>query len=123
MLREDSARFTVIYRLLLCTARDGGDFVLLGHDELGTSVFENAFRDQIVRSAAEGDLPEQDTERIILAAARVGQHVFALNVLNSPQEPIAVMRGLCTLQPWLRLDLEVSVVSVDCHEEVMQEAF
>jgi len=28
-------------------------------------------------------LPEQDTERIILAAARVGQHVFALNVLNN----------------------------------------
>ena len=40
-------------------------------------------RDQIARSAAEGDWPERDTERIILAAARVGQHVFALNVLNN----------------------------------------
>jgi hypothetical protein len=30
---------------------------------------------------------------------------------------------LCTLQPWLGLDLEVSVVGVDRHEEVMQEAF
>jgi hypothetical protein len=29
------------------------------------------------------DLPELGTERIILAAARVGQHVFALNVLNN----------------------------------------
>jgi len=27
------------------------------------------------------------------------------------------------LQPWLGLDLEVSVVGVDRHEEVMQEAF
>jgi hypothetical protein len=47
------------------------------------SVFESALKDQTVRSAAEGDWPEQDTERIILAAARVGQHVFALNVLNN----------------------------------------
>jgi hypothetical protein len=42
MLREDSARFTVIYRLLLRAARGGGDFALLGQDELGTSVFESA---------------------------------------------------------------------------------
>ena len=99
MLREDSARFTDICRLLLRAARaegigrdrlpdfldleDGGEFALLGQDELGTSVFENALRDQIARSAAEGDWPEQDTERIILAAARVGQHVFALNVLSN----------------------------------------
>ena len=99
MLREDGARFTDIYRLLLRAARaegidrdrlpdfldlgDGGEFALLGQDELGTSVFENAPRDQIARCAAEGDWPEQDTERIILAAARIGQHVFALNVLNN----------------------------------------
>jgi putative restriction endonuclease len=99
ILREDGARFTDIYRLLLRAARaegigrdrlpdlldleDGGEFALLGQDELGTSVFESALRDQIVRSAAEGDWPEQDTERIVLAAARVGQHVFALNVLNN----------------------------------------
>ena len=56
---------------------------LPGQDELGTSVFENALRDQIARSAAEGHWPEQDTERIILAAARVGQHVSALNVLSN----------------------------------------
>jgi putative restriction endonuclease len=99
MLREDGAQFTHIYRVLLHAARaegvdrtslpdfldleDGGEFALLGQDELGTSVFENALKDQIVRSAAQNDWPEQDTERIILAAARVGQHVFALNVLNN----------------------------------------
>ena len=99
MLREDSTRFTDIYRLLLRAGRaegidrdrlpdfldleDGGEFALLGQDELGTSVFESALRDQIARGAAEGDWPDRDTERIILAAARVGQHVFALNVLTN----------------------------------------
>jgi putative restriction endonuclease len=68
MLREDSARFTDIYRLLLRAARaegidrdrlpdfldleDGGEFALLGQDELGTSVFESALRDQIACGAA-----------------------------------------------------------------------
>ena len=99
MLREDGVQFTHIYRVLLRAARaegidrgslpdfleleDGGEFALLGQDELGTSVFENALKDQIARSVAENDWPAQDTERIILAAARVGQHVFALNVLNN----------------------------------------
>jgi putative restriction endonuclease len=99
MLREDSTRFTDIYRLLLRAARaegigrgrlpdfldleDSGEFALLGQDELGMSVFESALRDHIARGAAEGDWPDRDTERIILAAARVGQHVFALTVLTN----------------------------------------
>jgi putative restriction endonuclease len=99
MLREDTEHFTHIYRVLLRAARaegidrdslpdfldleDGGEFTLLGQDELGTSVFENALKDQIARSAAGNVWSGQDTERIVLAAARVGQHVFALNVLNN----------------------------------------
>jgi putative restriction endonuclease len=99
ILREDGAQFTHIYRVLLQAARaegidrarlpdfldleDGGEFALLGQEELGTSVFENALKDQIARSVAQHDWSEQDTERVILAAARVGQHVFALNVLNN----------------------------------------
>jgi putative restriction endonuclease len=99
MLREDTAHFTHIYRTLLHAARaegidqaslpdfldleDGEEFALLGQDELGTSVFENALKDQIMRAVAGNDLPELDTERIILAAARVGQHVFAVNVLTT----------------------------------------
>jgi putative restriction endonuclease len=99
MLREDSTQFADIYRVLLHAARaEGidraslpdfprargwGEFALLGQDELGTSVFENALKDQIARSVSENDWPAQDTERIILAAARVGQHVFALNMLNN----------------------------------------
>jgi putative restriction endonuclease len=99
MLREDRVRFTDIYRPLLHAARaagidrdrlpdfldleDGGEFALLGRDELGMSVFESVLRDQIARGAAEREWPAQDTERIILAAACVGQHVFALNVLTN----------------------------------------
>jgi hypothetical protein len=51
---------------------DGGELRLFGQDELGTSVFENALQDQLTRSAAEHTWSEQETERIILAAARVG---------------------------------------------------
>jgi putative restriction endonuclease len=73
MLREDSARFTDIYRLLLRAARaegigrdrlpdfldleDGGEFALLGQGELGTSVFESVLRDQTARRIAENDWP------------------------------------------------------------------
>jgi putative restriction endonuclease len=68
MLRKDSARFTDIYRLLLRAARaegidrdrlpgfldlaDGGEFALLGPDELGTSVFEIALRTKLPVAAA-----------------------------------------------------------------------
>src|ERR1019366_4801803 len=61
----------------------GGEFALLGQDELQTSVLEHAFQEQIARRASEGTWSEKQTEQIILAAARVGQHVFALNVLSN----------------------------------------
>jgi hypothetical protein len=44
---------------------------------------EQAFQDQIAQRASEGVWSEKQTEQIILAAARVGQHVFALNVLSN----------------------------------------
>jgi putative restriction endonuclease len=97
VLRDEPAHFTHIYRTLLTAARaegihadrlpdflgleHDGEFDLLGQDELGPSALENAFQDQIAKAAAEGTWTEQQTERILLAAARVGQHVFALNVL------------------------------------------
>lgn len=99
VLRDEPAHFTHVYRLLLNAARSegisadilpdflglehGGEFALLGQDELGPSALENAFRDQIAKAAADGIWTEQQTERILLAAARVGQHVFALNVLSN----------------------------------------
>ena len=99
VLRDEPAHFTHVYRILLTAARaagigpdrlpdflgleHGGEFVLLGQAELGPSALENAFAGQIAKAAAEGTWTEQQTERILLAAARVGQHVFALNVLTN----------------------------------------
>jgi putative restriction endonuclease len=99
MLRDDPARFTDVYRVLLSAARAegiaqdrlpdflgleyGGEFALLGQSELQTSVLERAFKAQIAQRVDEGVFSEKQTEQIILAAARVGQHVFALNVLSN----------------------------------------
>jgi putative restriction endonuclease len=97
MLRDDPARFSQIYRLLLHAARadgvgpgrlpdflgleQGGELTLLGQDELDLSVLEESFREQLERDAGHGGLSSRETERILLAAARVGQHVFAQQVL------------------------------------------
>ena len=99
ILRDDPARFTHIYRVLLSAARAegigedrlpdffgleyGGELALLGQDELQTSALEHAFQEQIARRVSEGTWSEKQTEQIILAAARVGQHVFALSVLTN----------------------------------------
>ncbi len=99
MLRDDPAHFTYVYRVLLSAARvedigedrlpdflgleHGGELDLLGQDELQTSTLEAAFKEQIAQRASEGVWSEKQTEQIILAAARVGQHVFAVNVLSN----------------------------------------
>jgi len=99
MLRDDPAHFTDVYRVLLTAARAegigqdrlpdflgleyGGEFALLGQNELQTSALERAFKAQIAQRVSEGVFSEKQTEQIILAAARVGQHVFALNVLSN----------------------------------------
>jgi putative restriction endonuclease len=97
MLRDDPARFSAIYRVLLQAARAegispdrlpdflgleyGGDLALLGQEELDISVLEAGLRDQINRQRGASVWSELETERILLAAARVGQHVFARQVL------------------------------------------
>lgn len=99
LLRGDPAQFTRTYQLLLQAARaegigagtlpdfldleHGSELVLLGQDELDLSVLEADLRDQIARHGAESAWSERDTERILLGAARVGQHVFALHVLRN----------------------------------------
>jgi putative restriction endonuclease len=97
-LRDDPARFSQIYRLLLRSARgegvgpellpdflgleQGGELALLGQDELDLSALEDSLREQLERDASDQDaLSVLETERILLAAARVGQHVFAQQVL------------------------------------------
>jgi putative restriction endonuclease len=97
ILRNDPARFSQIYRLLLHAARaegvkperlpdflgleHGGELTLLGQDELDLSVLEESSREQLERDAGHGAWSPLETERILLAAARVGQHVFAQEVL------------------------------------------
>ncbi|HUY51865.1 MAG TPA: HNH endonuclease [Streptosporangiaceae bacterium] len=99
MLRDDPARFTQTYRVLLHAARaegigpdqladflgleQGGELTLLGQEEIDVSVLESVLREQVARQAGESALSEQETERILMAAVRVGQHVFAQNVLHN----------------------------------------
>jgi putative restriction endonuclease len=110
-LRDDPARFSQIYRLLLHAARregvgperlpdflgleQGGELALLGQDELDLSVLEDSLREQLERDASDHDaLSVLETERILLAAARVGQHVFAQEVLKNCSRCV-----FCGLQP------------------------
>jgi putative restriction endonuclease len=97
MLRDDPSRFSRVYRVLLQAARGegigpgrlpdfpglehGGELVLLGQDELDISVLESALRDRLSRDGGDSVRSVLETERILLAAARVGQHVFAVQVL------------------------------------------
>ena len=57
-------------------------FALLGDNELGPRPGER-LRGPDRKAASEGKWTEQETERILLAAARVGQHLFAQNVLTN----------------------------------------
>jgi putative restriction endonuclease len=97
ILRADTARLSRMYRMLLHAARaegigadrlpdflgleDGGEFALLGQEEIDDSVLEAELRDRL----AGRDLGEkwtlQETERVLKAAARVGQHLFARTVM------------------------------------------
>jgi putative restriction endonuclease len=97
MLRDDPARFSRVYRVLLQAARaegvgsdrlpdflgleHGGELALLGQEELDISVLEASLRDQLSKHVGETGWSELETERILLAAVRVGQHVFAQQVL------------------------------------------
>ena len=97
MLRDDPVRFSRVYQVLLQAARaegigsdrlpdflgleHGGELALLGQEELDISVLEAAVRDQLSQYSGGTAWSELETERILLAAVRVGQHVFAQQVL------------------------------------------
>lgn len=90
-----------IYRLVLAAARDVGittqalpdflllehdtaDLLLLGQEELGQQDVEAAVQDSAERwSEQRIDLDNRVTERLLVAAARVGQHRFAGQVLRN----------------------------------------
>ena len=96
-LRDNPARFSRRYQMLLHAARaegigsdrlpdflgleNGGELALLGQEELNLSVVEEAMSGVITRMTARGDWPERETQQIVLGAVRVGQHVFARDVL------------------------------------------
>jgi putative restriction endonuclease len=97
ILRDDPAQFSRLYRVLLHAARAegigpsqlpdflgleaGGELALLGQEEIDISELEAELREQISRHPSQNGLTELETERILLAAARVGQHIFAQHVL------------------------------------------
>lgn len=97
-LRNDPQLFTAVYRSCLAGARAtgignldlpdfleveaGGEVQLLGQDELGPSVLELAVEEALEAFAGAG-YDERETERIALAAVRVGQHRFARDVLDN----------------------------------------
>ena len=111
MLRDDPARFSDIYRMLLYAARaegisparlpdflgleHGGELALLGQEELTISMLEAGLRDQISQHQGTSVWSELETERILLAAARVGQHLFARQVLANCGSQCV----FCGLQP------------------------
>jgi putative restriction endonuclease len=92
-LREQPTLFTHIYRVLLHAARaegigsdrlpdflgleDGGELELLGQEEL------SALNAEDLVGSGDEPIADPETERIMAAAARVGQHVFAQNVLRN----------------------------------------
>lgn len=99
-LRADPRQFSELYRMLIRSARgagigesvlpdflgleSGGALVLLGQEELDTSALEEDIERRLRARAADESVAEQrETERILLGAARVGQHLFATRVLRN----------------------------------------
>lgn len=98
-LREHPQRFIEVYRVMLASARaagfaaealpdfllleHGGDLVLLGQEELEPSTLERDLEALLREHHGESAADQRETERIYLGAVRVGQHVFATNVLRN----------------------------------------
>src|SRR6266487_4079937 len=100
-LLTEPGRLTALYQTIVAAARDSGvsaralpDFLaleqpgttllLLGQEELATADVEAAMEPSAGRWAAQrADLDENLTERLLVAAARIGQHRFARNVLDN----------------------------------------
>jgi putative restriction endonuclease len=117
MLRDDPARFSWVYRVLLQAARaegvgndrlpdflgleHGGELALLGQEELDISVLEASLRDQVSKQIGGTVWSELETERILLAAVRVGQHGLAA----CPAHDAAFDTGMITVNGGLRIHL------------------
>jgi putative restriction endonuclease len=99
-LRAGSSRMTEVYRRVLAGARAagigsdrlpdflglerGGELVLLGQDELDRDAVDSVVEDEFARwIARQRQIPEHETERLLLASVRIGQHRFAVNVMHN----------------------------------------
>lgn len=98
-LRRDPQRFSALYRTLLTAARtegittttlpdfllleSGGQLELLGQEEVESSVVELEVERRLRETRHGDNLTEAETMQIVLAAARVGQHRFATQVLHN----------------------------------------
>ena len=98
VLRSDPQQFAAVYRTLLGAARsvgittatlpdflgleNGGQLELLGQDEVESSVVEREVEWRL-KEAGGDPSTEAETVQIVLAAARVGQHRFATQVLQN----------------------------------------
>lgn len=116
-LLADPVRLAAVYAVVMDAARAEGvgpdrlpdflhlertrDLRLLGQDELDGEDVEAAVEPQL-RGLTDrmGGTPEQVTERLLVAAARVGQHRFAADVLSN----FAHRCGFCGLHPGLELE-------------------
>lgn len=120
-LLETPGRLAITYRLLLMAARDVGidahalpDFLRLGDDDselllLGQEELDQADVEAAVQTASanwiekRSDLEERTTERLLVAAARVGQHRFASEVLRN-HEHRCLFCGLTVTSDGTRAD-------------------
>lgn len=95
-LLADPARLAAVYLIVMEAARAegagpealpdflGSAFHLLGQEELSDHEVEAAVEGRLGRLAGKmGSTPEAVTERLLVAAARVGQHRFAAGVLSN----------------------------------------
>ena len=116
-LLADSGRLAAVFLVALDAARAEGvgpdrlpDFLglegatplrLLGQEELDGESLESAVEKRLRRLTGRmGDTPDFVTERLLMAAARVGQHRFAGDVLSN----FAHACGFCGLRPGPELE-------------------
>lgn len=131
-LLAEPGQLGAVYRLLLTAARsvgigpealpdflgladDDGDLLLIGQRELDETDVAAAVRPAVdVWRASRTDLDERTTERLLMAAVRVGQHRFASEVLRNhghrcvfcglsvslPEKRAARMLVASHIKPW-----------------------
>lgn len=107
VLLDKKLRLEHVYRLLLAAARaegigptrlpdclsveKGSTFTLLGQDELGPAEFEQL----LTETEPSAEVPDAETERMTMQAARVGQHIFASDIMRNCGERCV----FCGLRP------------------------